>query len=292
MRPSSGKPDGPPPSAGVLGKLTRAYAASLGVAEKRVRAWISYMMLGGVLERARTGGDVPGYRFTLKGGVALELRLKNKARATKDVDLVLHHGEADLVEALTEVVIADAQQPDGYQGFRFQRRREPIRLDNGTVNMELAVTYRGGAWTTISVDVARAEAGESEVDVVPAIPLEALGVNGPVALECIPLPLHVAQKLHGMTLPPRDPAKPNDRFRDLIDLILMEELVTDLTGLRAACETVFGSRGTHDWPPSLELPEHWRAPYTRLANELDLPVQDADQAMQRVRELVERIRSA
>src|SRR5579883_3117865 len=34
--------------------------------------------------------------------------------------------------------------------------------------MELAVTYRGGAWTSITVDVAREEPGEDEVELVPA----------------------------------------------------------------------------------------------------------------------------
>jgi hypothetical protein len=38
----------------------------------------------------------------------------------------------------------------------------------------------------------------------------------------------------------------NDRFRDLNDLLLMEELVTAYAGLRAACELVFWTRGTHD----------------------------------------------
>jgi hypothetical protein len=65
----------------------------------------------------------------------------------------------------------------------------------------------------------------------------------PVELPCLPLRLHIAQKLHGMTLPPR-PGKRNERFRDLIDLLLMEELVTDYAGLRGACEPVFHARRT------------------------------------------------
>jgi hypothetical protein len=68
------------------------------------------------------------------------------------------------------------------------------------------------------------------------------GVTGPVELPCLPLRLHVAQKLHGMTLPPRR-GKRNERFRDPIDLLLMEELVTDYAGLREACESV--SRTPH-----------------------------------------------
>lgn len=158
--------------------------------------------------------------------------------------------------------------------------------------MEFAVSYRGGAWTGIVVDIARAEPGESEIEWVRAIALtDVFGVTDPVELPCLPLRLHIAQKLHGMTLPPR-PGKRNERFRDLIDLLLMEESVTDYAGLRDACESVFRTRRTHDWPPTLDVPPHWIEPFARLAGELDLPVSDAQSGMARVQAFVERIISA
>jgi hypothetical protein len=82
----------------------------------------------------------------------------------------------------------------GYQGFQFRRKSEPIYLENRTISMEFAVTYRGGAWTSIVVDVARAEPGEGDVELVPAIPLrEATGITGPTELPCLPLRTHIAQ---------------------------------------------------------------------------------------------------
>lgn len=277
-------PAGPPPSAGVLAKYARAYAQEMGISEGRVRAWISYMVLAGLLERSASDAD--GYRFTVKGGVALELRLLDRARATKDIDVVLHDPDADLARALERATAAR-----DYQGFAFRRKGEPIHLDNGTVSMELAVTYRGGIWTSITVDVARAEPGEAEVELVPAIPLtEAFGLTGPADLPCLPLRLHIAQKLHGMTLPAR-PEKRNERFRDLVDLLLLEELVTDYAGLREACEHVFRTRGTHHWPPPLEVPPHWAEPFARLAQELELPVTKTEAAIARVQAFVDRIRA-
>jgi hypothetical protein len=277
----------------VLAKYARAYTQEQGVAEGRVRAWISYMMLAGILERA--GGDATdGYRFTLKGGVALELRLLRHrpdwARATKDIDIVVHDPKStqeDLARELERAAVGGE-----YQGFVFRRKGEPIYLENGTVSMELAVTYRGGAWTTITVDVAREEPGEAEVELVPAIALDdAVGIIGPAALPCLPLRFHVAQKLHGLTLPPRS-GKRNERFRDLVDLLLLDELLTDYTGLREACEQVFRVRDTHAWPPPLEVPPHWEEPFARLARELGLPVTDTAAAMMRVGMLIERINGA
>jgi len=199
---------------------------------------------------------------------------------------VLRDTEADLARTLERVLTDEA-----YQGFTFRRKAEPLLLDNGTVNVEFAVSYRGGVWTSIAVDVARAESNESEVEWVRAIPLgDAFGVTGPIHLPCLPLRFHVAQKLHGMTLPPR-PGKRNDRFRDLIDLLLMEELIEDYARLREACEAVFRTRATHPWPPAIDLPSHWTEPFGRLARDLELPVADIAVGIQRVHTLIDRITS-
>jgi Nucleotidyl transferase AbiEii toxin, Type IV TA system len=241
------------------------------------------MITAGMLERATTGE----LSFVIKGGVALELRLRDRARATKDLDVALHHPTADLALTLERALTSEA-----YQGFSFRSKRKPLLLDNGVVNMEFAVSYRGGAWASISIDVARNESGEHEIEWLPAIPLtESFGVTGPDALPCLPLRHHVAQKLHGMTLPPR-PGKRNERFRDLIDLLLMEALVVDYRDLRKSCEHVFKTRSTHAWPPPLDLPEHWIDPINRLIRELELPIADAHAGLVRVRQFVDQILSS
>jgi hypothetical protein len=94
-----------------------------------------------------------------------------------------------------------------------------------------------------------------------------------------------------MTLPP-GAGKRNDRFRDLVDVLLMESLVTDYASLREACETVFRIRGTHPWPPAIGVPPHWIDPFARLAREMDLPVTDAEDAVAIARAFIERIVNA
>jgi Nucleotidyl transferase AbiEii toxin, Type IV TA system len=224
-----------------------------------------------------------------QGGVALELRLRDRARATKDIDIVLRDTKAHLADTLEQALTGEP-----YQGFSFRRKGQPLVLDNGALNVEFAITYRGQPWTSISVDIARAEAGESEVEWVEAITLtHAFGVTGPALLPCLPLRFHVAQKLHGLTLPPR-PGKQNERFRDLVDLLLKEALVThDYVALRKACELVFRSRRTHPWPPDLAaMPSHWAEPFAQLSLELELPERDVETALVRVRDFVARILSS
>ena len=96
-----------------------------------------------------------------------------------------------------------------------------------------------------------------------------------------------------MTLPLR-PGKQNERFRDLVDLLLMEALVShDYVALREACELVFRSRRTHPWPPDLAaMPSHWAEPFAQLAVELELPERDVEMALVRVRGFVARILSS
>ena len=239
------------------------------------------MIMAGVLERHEDAGAP---RFIVKGGVALELRLRDRARATKDIDIVLRDPRADLASSLEEALTGEP-----YQGFSFRRKGQPLLLDNGAVNMEFAVTYRGQPWTSISVDVARAEAGEADVEWVDAIALtDVFGVTGPAQLPCLPLRFHVAQKLHGMTLPPR-PGKQNERFRDLVDLLLMDAMIAHAdAALRAACELVFSTRNTHPWPPDLTVaPPHWALPFNALAQELELPETGLDAALATVRRLVD-----
>jgi hypothetical protein len=146
-----------------LAKYVLAYARASNLAEGRVRSWISYMITAGMLERATTAGQLS---FVIKGGVALELRLRNRARATKDLDVALHHTDADLAVTLERALTSEP-----YQGFSFRSKRPPLVLDNGVVNMEFAASYRGGAWASISIDVARSESGEHGIEWLPAIPL-------------------------------------------------------------------------------------------------------------------------
>jgi len=67
-----------------LEKTLARVAKEQGLAQERLRRWVSFLALCGVLERAVAEGILDGY--DLKGGVALELRFAEGARATKDIE--------------------------------------------------------------------------------------------------------------------------------------------------------------------------------------------------------------
>ena len=207
-----------------------------------------------------------GDAATIKGGVALELRIE-RARTTKDVDLRLmgpsdhildrlqQAGRLDLGDFLTFEIVPDSNHPaieaDGmkYDGLRFR------------AECSLAGKIYGQRF---GVDVAFGDPifGESETILADDV----LGFAGiaPPTLRLYPLETHIAEKLHAYTLPRK---RPNSRIKDLPDLgLLAGSRALEAERLRGALEQTFTFRATHELPPRLpEPPIAWARPYAALA---------------------------
>jgi len=118
-------------------------------------------------------------------------------------------------------------------------------------------------------------------EMVPAFPLHAFGLEGPESLPCIPLTKQIAQKLHAATDPPAD-GRTNDRFRDLLDIVMLSAVVPASPELREVCEETFAVRQRHGWPPEVVLYPHWRDPMEQRAREMRLDPQSADEIVAHV----------
>jgi hypothetical protein len=165
-------------------------------------------------------------------------------------------------------------------------------MPNASIRFDVVLHYRGKNWGTVQVDVSRREGAATEVDLVPPLTLTPFGLDTPPALPCLSLRYHIAQKIHGMTQPPRERDAPNERYRDLADLLLMRELAHDLGGVRDACIEVFALRGTHAWPPSFEPPEFWAEPFTRMASDVGLSATTLAEAAAEARAFINAIDTA
>jgi predicted nucleotidyltransferase component of viral defense system len=210
--------------------------------------------------------EVFGDAATLKGGVALELRL-DRARTTKDVDLRLMGSSDDVLARLQRAarhdlgdfmmyeIVPDAEHPEieaggmKYEGRRF---RAECRLAGKLYGQRFGV------------DVAFGDPifGEPESLVAENV----LGFAGiaPPTLRVYPLETHIAEKLHVYTLPRK---RPNSRVKDLPDLgLLAGSRSIEVVRLRGALEQTFAFRATHQIPLTLpEPPAAWQAPYAALA---------------------------
>jgi hypothetical protein len=264
-----------PPPVERLEKTLARVAKEQGVAQERLRRWVSFLALCGVLERAVNEGVLDNYY--LKGGVAMELRFAEGARATKDMDIGVAGERAERLRAFGNALAL------GFDEFTFQLKGKPLNMDNAdAVRLELAVRYRTRAWQTIDIDLG--PAGHGSVDLVePAVRgLTAMGLRVPSPVRCLNLSEQVAQKLHACTGP-----HSKGRARDVLDILLIELLgKLDLTAIRAASIEVFSQRATHDFPPRVQIPAEWKPELESMASELGYPATSAEGIETRFRAFV------
>ena len=192
-----------------------------------------------------------GTQWVLKGGAALEFRLKGRARATKDLDLAVTSGAADGLVVRELLIDALAEDPDG-DWFSF-RVTEPVVLAvdggrRGAWRFSVEAWLAGKAFAGIRLDVAARGA------------------------RC----QHFAEKLHALTREYGD--RPNTRIKDLVDLILLiEDGLRPDKSLADVVRHVFTIRNTHPCPADIpDPPPRWRSEYPELAEGLteaasDLP---------------------
>jgi hypothetical protein len=262
-----------------LGQLVSRYAEAEGIAARRVRQRISAMAFIGALQRVRLE-DSPA-RFLIKGGIACELRFQNRARATRDLDAVFHGSLEELLDDL------DAAFAEPFSGFSCSHSAPESIGETGSYRLDVKLEYAGRGWATLRVEVSPPEGKAHEPEQVPALTISEFGLSGPAEVSCLSLRYQIAQKIHACT--ERFDGRENERVHDLIDLLLMDELIEDDARVKAACVETFDLRGAHSWPPTLTVEPSWPDTYTRLANELNFPIVDVQEAAARVQAVVDRI---
>ncbi|MGB8014141.1 MAG: nucleotidyl transferase AbiEii/AbiGii toxin family protein [Terriglobales bacterium] len=247
-------------------KTLARVAREQGLDQERLRRWVSFLALCGVLEQAVERGVIDIYY--LKGGVAMELRFARAARTTKDFDLGLAGNRAERIRQLEEVLQL------GFDAFAFRLKPEVHQMEMAdTVRVEVAVQYKTRAWQTVDIDLGPSEAREVDL-VTPAITgLAEMGLPVTAHVRCISIHEQVAQKLHACTGPQRE-----DRARDVLDILLLDMLgQLDYRRTRAAAERIFTERATHPFPPSAALPVEWRRELETLAQELGYRTTNAEE---------------
>ncbi len=127
------------------------------------------MILAAMLDTARDTDDGQPL-FLVKGGVAMELRARGSARATRDFDTALRAETVDLAAHLDPALRA------GFGDFTATRTQiEPVR-DTGALRCEIKIAYRNKPVVTVPFEIARIEAGMGDdVDHVPGLSLAMSG---------------------------------------------------------------------------------------------------------------------
>jgi hypothetical protein len=215
--------------------------------------------------------------WILKGGAALEFRMPDRARTTRDIDLALTEALDPMDRLLDDIQI----DPFGdHFTFRITRSRVLSGApDRGTVtrlSIEAMVGRR--VFERFVVDLVvntEPPASTDRVELGRAFGFAGLPI---VELTVIDLCTHWAEKLSAYLRRYED--RPNTRVKDLVDLALLIEhgLVPD-ERLRTAIEATFAQR--QQALPTVDLPsmaKEWAEPFAALASELDLTTVSAAEA--------------
>jgi predicted nucleotidyltransferase component of viral defense system len=229
------------PSPKQLGKAVENLAQSEGLAVRRVRRRIATIALIQLFKAAHVRGRLPP--FMVKGGRALEFRFGSLARSSRDVDIVVATARDEILDLAIEAL------RDEWSGFSFTVASAPRARDHSYI-FEVSADYNGADWSRFELELVNGVI--DSWDDVPIPGLDTLGLEAVEAIPCMTLAEQIAQKLHAVS----DPTE--DRPRDLYDIYVMDKHCEQSDEeLYAAAVAEFGHRGTHKWPPTIELRENW-----------------------------------
>jgi len=281
----------PPGDRSHLERLLTTWADSTSTTAGRLRhvvgvAVIANMFDGFPDENGRT-------RIVFKGGAAIEMRYGLRARTTKDLDAAFRGDLDEAVSLVRQAAIA------GWSGFTGRVSEveliERAKVQPRPVRLKIKLAYRGKEFITIPFEMSAQEATSLQnPEIFPvAISLESVQLTGSASVALLPLSYQIAQKLHACTEEPSEDF-PNDRVRDLPDLLLIKELGVeehDLSKIRVACVEIFNARGAHSWPPQVQEFPGWSVLWDNLARNEGLTM-SLNEAVKDVNNFVRQINTA
>jgi hypothetical protein len=227
--------------------------------------------------------------WLLKGGYAMELRYRPRARTTKDIDLSVKTVAATLNERLTQIrdelqAAADEETGDFFVFQIGEPKNELQGAPDGGARFSVNALLAGRSFAKFHLDVGFGDPTLSEPDELLGQDFLDFAGIAPARAVAIPKAQQFAEKIHAYTKPWTD--RSNTRVKDLIDLVLF--LTVDppyAEAVRDAVKRTFELRSTHPIPNELSAPpEDWRAVYDEMATEAELQPHSMDEGVKLLRE--------
>ena len=222
------------------------------------------------------------HRWVVKGGMALEIRLGDRARSTRDLDLALRdaQGDGSSVRELLIDCLSVAREEDGFEFLVGEPTT--ITLDEaGRPGWRFPVESRmaGRKFANVRLDVVARDDEISKTQRVelPGV-LDFAGLERH-EVEVVDPKQHFAEKVHAFTRSYGD--RPNTRVRDLPDMVLLiDDGLQPTPELFSIVSRLFEARAGSALPVELpDPPSFWRENYPVLATELEVSAKTLDEAM-------------
>jgi hypothetical protein len=208
-------------------------------------------------------------RWVLKGALALDFRLGERTRTTKDMDLVRGDNEA---AATSDLIAAQALDLDDFFIFAIEKIGAPGEaLEGVAVRYRVHAELGGRRFEEVMVDIGFSDPLKWKPEPIRAPDLLAFAGIEPIKVPVLPLEQHIAEKVHAYTRT-YGQGQRSSRAKDLVDLVLVKQIMAlDAARLRSALVGVFEGRRQHGLPSRLPPPPtEWAVPYRKLAKEVGI----------------------
>ena len=204
----------------------------------------------------------------LKGGLALQWRLGNRARTTRDVDILMLTPLEEIHQLLVEAALLNMD--DWFQFFVRKSDRRTIEDFDNSLRFHVHALVDGRLFERFHIDIGFDNTAPEASDQLLAPPLLEFAGIPPITLPCYPVTQHLAEKIHAYTRPRASGA--SSRVKDFVDILLLAEMeAVQYTALRRAILSTFEKCNSHPVPVELpNPPDDWNKPLRKMATEVGL----------------------
>jgi len=221
--------------------------------------------------------------WVLKGGLALQFRLGERARTTQDIDLLLRQ-ELPVAEIHQRLVHAALLDLDDWFLFEVAHPAQPASLRFGVQSR-----LDGRLFESFHVDVGVGDPLTEAVEMLTAPPLMSFAEISSLPIPAYPIAQQIAEKVHALTRPYA--GGESSRVKDLADILLLARWGNlETESLRWALQATFATRNTHPLPPHFPAPPaSWARSFQRLAMQTGLEYTSLEEVSHAIRSFLDPI---
>ena len=226
--------------------------------------------------------------WVVKGGLAIQLRLGERARTTKDIDLL---ALVEIDQVLSMLQKAGRLDLGDYFYFTVAEPSSGLARAAGGVRYPVRALLDGRTFDRFHLDVGALDPMLDPVEYKEMPDLLAFADIPPTSVPCFPVTQQIAEKFHAYTRP-RGFGE-NSRVKDLVDIILLARS-SDVNDeqLYRALQATFEHVGTHPCPNSVPPPpKGWKLPFRKMAQEVGLREMTLEQGYHIVCDLLNHVLS-
>ncbi|MBI4870574.1 MAG: nucleotidyl transferase AbiEii/AbiGii toxin family protein [Candidatus Riflebacteria bacterium] len=163
-------------------------------------------------------------RWILKGALALDFRMGDRTRTTKDMDLVRHDDEES---ATADLIACQSVQVDDFFFFAIEKvGRITEEQDGGAVRYRVRAELAARLFEQVTIDIGFSDSLGWQPERLQAPDLLSFAGIEPIEVPTLPIEQHIAEKVHAYTRSYGD-GRQSSRVKDLVDRSRASSRVAD-----------------------------------------------------------------